>query len=172
MFILMSQLKDVIHIQNNLDKDFKLVLENTADKTRKNIYDFIRKKINELGGKYNIKSIAFDRWNSSQLVINLTDDGAILSPFGQGYASMSAPTKELEKMVLKNEINHLGNPVLRWQMQNVSLRTDPAENIKIDKAKSSEKVDGIVALVMALGEWMTDDTEGESVYSDRGLIII
>lgn len=135
-------------------------------------YDFIRKKINELGGKYNIKSIAFDRWNSSQLVINLTDDGAILSPFGQGYASMSAPTKELEKMVLKNEINHLGNPVLRWQMQNVSLRTDPAENIKIDKAKSSEKVDGIVALVMSLGEWMTDDTEGESVYSDRGLIII
>ena len=102
----------------------------------------------------------------------MTDDGAILSPFGQGYASMSAPTKELEKMVLKNEINHLGNPVLRWQMQNVSLRTDPAENIKIDKAKSSEKVDGIVALVMALGEWMTDDTEGESVYSDRGLIII
>ena len=135
-------------------------------------YDFIRKKINDLGGKYNIKSIAFDRWNSSQLVINLTDDGANLSPFGQGYASMSAPTKELEKMVLKNEINHLGNPVLRWQMQNISLRTDPAENIKIDKAKSSEKVDGIVALVMALGEWMTDDTDGESVYSERGLIII
>ena len=135
-------------------------------------YEFIRAKINELGGKYNIKSIAFDRWNSSQLVINLTSDGAMLSPFGQGYASMSAPTKELEKLVLKKQINHLGNPILRWQMQNVALRTDPAENIKVDKAKSSEKVDGIVATVMALGEWMTDETEGESIYNDRGLIII
>ena len=131
-------------------------------------YEFIRAKINELGAKYNIKSIAFDRWNSSQLVINLVSDGATLSPFGQGYASMSAPTKELEKLVLKKQINHLGNPILRWQMQNVSLRTDPAENIKVDKAKSSEKVDGIVATVMALGEWMTDETEGESIYNDRG----
>jgi len=135
-------------------------------------YDFIRAKVNELGGKYNIKSIAFDRWNSSQLVINLADDGATLSPFGQGYASMSAPTKELEKLVLKNKLNHLGNPVLRWQMQNVSLRTDPAENIKVDKAKSSEKVDGIVALVMSLGEFLTDESEGDSIYNDRGLIVL
>tara|TARA_R110000787_G_scaffold100060_1_gene204882 strand:+ start:5599 stop:7182 length:1584 start_codon:yes stop_codon:yes gene_type:complete len=133
-------------------------------------YDFIRKKINELGGKYNIKSIAFDRWNSSQLVINLADDGATLTPFGQGYASMSAPTKELEKIILKKKLNHLGNPVLRWQMQNVSLRTDPAENIKVDKAKSSEKVDGIVATVMALGEFLTDETEGDSIYNERGII--
>ena len=133
-------------------------------------YDFIRKKINELGGKYNIKSIAFDRWNSSQLVINLADDGATLSPFGQGFASMSAPTKELEKMVLKKELNHLNNPILRWQMQNVSLRTDPAENIKCDKKRSSEKIDGIVALVMSLGEFLTDESEGDSIYDSRGII--
>ena len=135
-------------------------------------YDFIRKTVNDLGAKYNIKSIAFDRWNSSQLVVNLVDDGATMSPFGQGYASMSAPTKELEKLVLKKQINHLGNPVLRWQMQNVSLRTDPAENIKVDKARSSEKVDGIVALVMALGEFLTDESPGESIYNDRGLIVL
>lgn len=133
-------------------------------------YDFIRKKINELGGKYNIKSIAFDRWNSSQLVINLADDGATLTPFGQGYASMSAPTKELEKLVLKKHLNHLDNPVLRWQMQNVSLRTDPAENIKVDKAKSSEKVDGVVATIMGLGEFLTDESDGESIYNERGII--
>ena len=59
-----------------------------------------------------------------------------------------------------------------WQLQNVSLRTDPAENIKVDKAKSSEKVDGIVATIMALGEYMTDDSPGDSIYNDRGLIII
>ncbi len=135
-------------------------------------YDFIRKKINDLALIYNIKSIAFDRWNSSQLVVNLVEDGAALSPFGQGYASMSAPTKELEKLVLKKKINHLNNPVLRWQMQNVSLRTDPSENIKIDKAKSTEKVDGVVALVMALGEFLTDESPGDSIYNDRGLLVI
>ena len=135
-------------------------------------YDAIRIKINELREKYNIKSVAFDRWNSSQLVVNLANDGLAMSPFGQGFASMSAPTKELEKMVLRNEINHLGNPVLRWQMSNVSLRIDPADNIKVDKAKSSDKVDGVVALVMALGEWMTDESPNGSIYNDRGLLVI
>jgi phage terminase large subunit-like protein len=132
-------------------------------------YDYIRHTINELALKYRIVSISFDRWNSSQLVNNLTDDGANLSPFGQGYASMSAPTKDLEKMVLKKNVVHGGNPVLRWQVQNVQLRTDPAGNVKIDKAKSSEKVDGVVSLVMGIGEWMTNDT-GTSIYDQRGII--
>lgn len=132
-------------------------------------YDYIRHTINELALKYRIKSIAFDRWNSTQLVNNLQDDGATMSPFGQGYASMSAPTKEMEKLVLKKRIVHGNNPVLRWQVQNVQLRTDPAGNIKIDKAKSSEKVDGVVSLVMGIGEWMSSDT-GASVYDSRGII--
>tara|TARA_Y100000004_G_scaffold173316_1_gene211059 strand:- start:10420 stop:11970 length:1551 start_codon:yes stop_codon:yes gene_type:complete len=132
-------------------------------------YNFIRHTINELALKYQIKSIAFDRWNSSQLVNNLVEDGATMSPFGQGYASMSAPTKELEKYVLKKKLVHGNNPVLRWQVQNVQLRTDPAGNIKIDKARSSEKVDGVVSLAMALGEYMTNDT-GASVYDQRGII--
>ena len=132
-------------------------------------YNFIRHKINELALVYRIKSIAFDRWNSSQLVNNLTEDGATMNPFGQGYASMSAPTKELEKLVLKKQIAHGNNPVLRWQIGNVQLRTDPAGNIKVAKDKSSEKVDGVVSLVMALGEWMTNDT-GLSVYENRGVV--
>ena len=135
-------------------------------------YEAIRIKINELREKYNIVSVAFDRWNSSSLVVNLANDGLALSPFGQGFASMSSPTKELEKMVLNKDINHLNNPILRWQMSNVSLRTDPAENIKPDKARSSEKIDGIVAMIMALGEWLTDESMGDSVYNDRGLISI
>ena len=59
--------------------------------------------------------------------------------------------------------------MLRWQIQNVQLRTDPAGNIKIDKSKSSEKVDGVVSLVMGIGEWMTNDT-GTSIYDSRGII--
>jgi phage terminase large subunit-like protein len=122
-------------------------------------YGYIRRKINELSEVYHIKRIAYDRWNSSQLIIDLTGDGFDCVPFGQGYGSMSAPCKELEKMVHAGQIMHGGNPVLRWNNSNVALATDPAGNIKINKAKSSEKVDGMVALVMALGNYMTSEKE-------------
>jgi len=74
-----------------------------------------------------------------------------LVQFGQGFASMSPPTKEVETMVLKGELAHGGNPVLAWNVSNVAIRTDPAENKKIDKSKAIERVDGAVALVMAIG---------------------
>ena len=75
-------------------------------------------------------------------------------------------------MVLRKELNHLGNPVLRWQLQNVQIQTDAAENIKVNKQKSSEKVDGIVATIMALGEWLTDESDGDSIYNDRGILTL
>ena len=134
-------------------------------------YAYIRNDINNIIKDYDLQSIAFDRWNSSQLIIQLSqDDGIPMSQFGQGYRSMSAPTKELEKMVLKKGINHLRNPVLRWQCENVSLQTDASDNIKINKKRSSEKVDGMVALVMSIGEWMTDENEGDSIYNERGIL--
>jgi len=132
-------------------------------------YNFLRAKINELAKDYKIKSIQYDRWNSSQLVNDLKADGAYLVPFGQGYQSMSTPTKELEKLVLNHEIEMGGNPVMRWMNSNVEIRRDPADNIKIDKSRSSEKVDGMVALVMALGGYLTDQDKG-SVYDKRGII--
>ena len=134
-------------------------------------YEYIRQDINKIIEAYDLQSIAFDRWNSSQLIIQLSQqDGIPMSQFGQGYRSMSAPSKELEKLVLKKGLNHLNNPVLRWQCENVQLQTDPAGNIKINKQRSSEKVDGMVALVMALGEMMTDETPGDSIYNDRGIL--
>jgi len=75
-------------------------------------------------------------------------------------------------MILRKQIIHGGNPVLRWQLSNVQLQEDPAGNIKINKAKSSEKVDGMVALVMSLGDWMTDTDTGTSVYDERGILTI
>ena len=133
--------------------------------------EYIKEDINKIIEDYDLQSIAFDRWNSSQLIIQLSQqDGIPMSQFGQGYRSMSAPTKELEKLVLKKEINHLNNPVLRWQCENIQLQTDPAGNIKINKQRSSEKVDGMVALVMALGEMMTDESPGDSIYNDRGIL--
>ena len=84
---------------------------------------------------------------------------------------MSTPTKELEKMVLNKEIEFGENPVMRWMNSNVEIRTDPAGNIKIDKSRSTEKVDGMVALVMAIGGYLTDQDKG-SVYDKRGIVTI
>jgi phage terminase large subunit-like protein len=135
-------------------------------------YSFVRKKINELSKKYRIQSIAYDRWNASQLVIDLIGDGATLSPIGMGFASQSAPTKQLEKLILSKEIEHDGNPVLRWMMGNVQLEIDAADNQKISKKKSKEKIDGVAATIMALAEYMTEEKEGDSVYDNRGLLIL
>lgn len=127
-------------------------------------YDVIRAKINELSEQYHIKEIAIDRWNATQLSTQLTGDGFEMIGFGQGFASMSAPTKELERRVLAKEINHAGNPILRWMASNVSIKQDPAGNMKPDKSKSTERIDGIVACLMALGRVMESDDERGSVY--------
>jgi phage terminase large subunit-like protein len=117
-------------------------------------YSFIKAKIVQLATEYDIKDIAFDRFNASQLVIELQNEGITMFPFGQGFVSMSTPTKELERMVKNKQLRHAGNPVTRWMMSNVLLRSDPAGNVKIDKAKSGDKVDGPVSVVMALGTAM------------------
>ena len=134
-------------------------------------YNFIKQKIMELGLKYNIQSGADDRWNASQLVIDLQNEGANMSPFGQGFLSMSAPTKEFEKIILGKQLMHNGNPVMSWAINNVAIQEDPAGNIKPNKAKSTEKIDPVVAAIMALGEYMTGE-DINSVYDNRGLLIL
>lgn len=106
--------------------------------------------------KYNLRSIAFDRYNSSQLIINLTNDGVEMSPMGQGYVSMSAPMKEVYRLLLEGKLNHEGDPVLRWMAGNLEVTYDPAMNCKPDKARSQDKIDGITALICAVGEAMTE----------------
>ena len=116
-------------------------------------YNYIKEQIKQDAAKFEVHSIAFDRYNSSHLVTDLQNEGLMMEPFGQGFLSMSAPTKELEVLARRGEIAHNGNPVLRWMMSNVSIRRDPADNIKVDKENSNAKVDGVVALVMALGQF-------------------
>ncbi len=134
-------------------------------------YGFIQKYINELAEKYDIREIAYDRWNASMMVQNLQDDGFTMVPFGQGFKDMSPPTKELMRLVLEHKINHGGHPVLRWNMDNAFVRTDPAGNIKLDKEKSTEKVDGAVALVMALDRAMKN-LNGGSIYDVRDMLTL
>ncbi|MDD3250935.1 MAG: terminase large subunit [Lachnospiraceae bacterium] len=134
-------------------------------------YGYIEKFIEELGEKFNIREIAFDRWNATQMVQDLEDMGFTVVPFGQGYKDMSPPSKELYKLLMGGEINHGGNPVLRWMAQNVVMRNDPAGNIKPDKEKSTEKIDGIVAAIMALDRAIRCESP-DSVYDGRGLLIL
>lgn len=135
-------------------------------------YGFIEKFIEKLGEVYNIREIAFDRWGAVQMVQNLEGMGFTVVPMGQGFASMSPPTKELMKLTLEKKLAHGGHPVLRWNMDNIFIRTDPAGNIKADKAKSTEKIDGAIACIMALDRAIRcgNDTS-ESVYDTRGLLV-
>lgn len=133
-------------------------------------YGFIEKFIEELGEKYHIKEIAFDRWNATQMVQNLEDMGFKVVPFGQGYKDMSPPSKELYKLLMEGKINHGGQPVLKWMAQNVVMRQDPAGNIKPDKEKSVEKIDGIVATIMALDRCIRNKDDDGSVYDEREIL--
>jgi phage terminase large subunit-like protein len=135
-------------------------------------YRFIRNQVRELGEVYNIRAIAVDRWDSTQLQIELKDDGFDVVPFGQGIASMNAPTKQIERDVLGGDLRQNGHPVMRWQVGNVAVRTDDAGNIKPSKEKSGEKIDGPVALIMARGLAMLDEGPGDSVYDSRGVLTI
>ena len=128
-------------------------------------YDFIEHFIEELGKKYHIKEIAFDRWGATQMTQDLEGMGFTVVPFGQGYASMSPPTKEFYKLLMEGRIQHGGNPILRWMAGNVVVDTDPAGNIKCTKAKSPEKIDGIVAAIMALDRCIRQANQS-SVYDD------
>ena len=134
-------------------------------------YGYIERFIEELGKKYHIKEIAYDRWNATQMVQNLEDEGFTMVPFGQGFKDMSPPSKELYKLLMEGSIVHGGNPVLKWMAQNVVMRQDPAGNIKPDKERSVEKIDGIVALIMGLDRCIRNGGETTSVYDERGMIV-
>lgn len=135
-------------------------------------YGFIENFIEELGHKYNIREIAFDRRGAVQMVQNLEGMGFTVVPFGQGFKDMSPPTKELMKLVLEQKIAHDGNPILRWMIDNIYIRNDPAGNIKADKEKSTEKIDGAIATIMALDRAVRNRGNVKSIYDDRGLLII
>ena len=136
-------------------------------------YAHIEKFIERLGEKFNIKEIAFDRWGAVQMVQNLEAMGFTVVPFGQGFKDMSPPTKELMKLTLEQKIAHGGHPVLRWNMDNIFIRTDPAGNIKADKEKSTEKIDGAIATIMALDRAIRcENVNIESVYDNRGLLFL
>ncbi len=150
-------------------------------------YDYVFEQIKQDRKLFKVDELAFDRWGAARVVTVLQSDcgftvdekehkdaGApLLVEFGQGFASMSPPMKDLERLILAHKLAHGNNPVLNWMADNVVATLDAAGNIKPDKQKSREKIDGIVAMIMALDRAMRHQGAGSaSVYEKRGLRVI
>lgn len=135
-------------------------------------YDFIRRDINDLAEIFNVREIAIDRWNATQLATQLTGDGRQVLGFGQGFASMSAPSKFLEVKIMEGTLWHNHNPVLTWMASNAAKEEDAAGNIKPSKKKAKQRIDGIVSLVMALARLSAATAAPQSVYKNRGLLVV
>jgi len=137
-------------------------------------YEWILHQIDEDAKVYDIREIAFDRWGATKIQTALMEKGGDdwLVQFGQGFASMAPPMKELERLILEHKLSHGNHPVSNWMANNLVVRMDPAGNLKPDKEKSIEKIDGIVAMVMALDRALRHQPPKRSVYEDRGLLAV
>lgn len=127
-------------------------------------YDYIEHDILALGEAHTIGEIGYDRWNATQLATNLMAEGAAMMAISQTHAGLAPAWRELTKLILERQIEHGGHPILRWMAGNVETETDPAGNEKPSKRHSTERIDGMVALDMALGRWMAHG-EAPSVWS-------
>lgn len=140
-------------------------------------YDFIKTVMRRDLDAFQVAGVGYDRWNATQLVIDLEQDGAPMVKVGQGFASLSGPMREMERLVLagteeKPLLRHGGNLVLRWMADNLRAAMDPAGNVKPDKAKSMDKIDGMSALITGLAVAMGAEAETESVYDRREPLVL
>jgi len=133
-------------------------------------YDRVVKRVCELCQKYGLRDIGVDRWQAEHAMQKLAGQGLDVVPYGQGFHDMSEPTKEMEKLIVGKQISHGGNPVLRWCANNVAVDTDAAGNLKPNKAKSTERIDGIVAGIIALGRALV--SPDGSIYDRRGVVFV
>ena len=133
-------------------------------------YGAIEERIRADSALFQVREIAYDPWNATHIALRLQDEGATMIEFRQGFRSMSAPTRELEKLIVSRKLAHGGNPVTRWMAANVAVAQDPAGNLKPAKDKSTERIDGIVALIMAIGRAMLPpEPELTSIYETQDL---
>jgi phage terminase large subunit-like protein len=132
-------------------------------------YRFIRNKITEMGEKFYVKEVAFDRWGAEQLRLDLEDEGFDMIQFVQSMGTYNSPTNELMHLVLQKRLRHGGNPVLRWMADNLVVKQNPDGKLMPDKSKSTERIDGMVALIMGLDRAIRHTP---SVYEERGIITI
>ena len=140
-------------------------------------YNYIRAQINRDRETFEVREIAYDRWNSSQLVTDLLGDGAPMVKMAQGFATMSAPTKEFQRLLLEGSeqnprLRHGGNAALRWQVDNFAVEMDAAGNVKPSKKNAGDKIDGLVAEIMALDRAVHYQAPRKSAYDDGDLEVV
>lgn len=137
-------------------------------------YDYIEEEIKRLASIYNIREVAFDPYNATQLTNHLIDSGMTCVDMRQGYLSLSPPTKALEQAILRQQFHHGNNPVTNWMIPNCEAVTDPAGNIKLDKAAKVKrrKIDGVVAAIMGYSRVIAETPEKKSVYEERGMLML
>lgn len=130
--------------------------------------------VKRLAERYSVQEVAIDRWNSTAVTVALTEEGFQVAAFGQGFASMAAPMREMKRAILAGHFRHGGNPILRMNFANAVAETDPAENEKLTKSRARGRIDGAVAACMAIGRILASDS-GPSVYETErpdGLLFI
>lgn len=136
-------------------------------------YSYIREEILELSETYDLRRLFCDPYNATQLCIELQQSGIPVEFIRQGFLSLSAPTKELERLVLSGRLRHYGDEILAWCADNVVVEKDAAGNIKPSKKHSTERIDGIAALVNSIAALKSDDKDrGPSVYENRGILVL
>lgn len=119
-------------------------------------YDQVETEAFQLAKDFELRRLSFDRWGSKQIVQHLSDGGLTVVDMGQGFASMSPPMKEAERLILAGRLHHRGNRLLRHAVKSLAVKLDPAGNIKPDRSRSTGRIDPWVATVMGLDGWMRD----------------
>jgi phage terminase large subunit-like protein len=138
--------------------------------TEGNVIDYraIEADIDTDARDFDIAEVGYDAWGMTQLSQDLLDQGLQVVPMSQGFAAMSPPTKAWEVLIRQGAYRHGGNPVMRWMFDNIRMRSDTNDNIKIDKGRSSDKVDGCIAAVMALDRAIRHDPTPAREYKTVG----
>jgi phage terminase large subunit-like protein len=135
-------------------------------------YGFIRREVNELAQRFDLRKLLTDPYNATKLGIELAqEDGLPVEAIRQGFLSLSAPTKELKRLIVSQQLLHGGNPILRWHARNAVTVQDAAGNLKLHKEKSRKKIDGLAAAVNAVAA-LSGAVDERSVYEDRGVLCL
>jgi phage terminase large subunit-like protein len=134
-------------------------------------HDAIEARVREYGERYEVAGIGFDPWAAARILPRLAADGLPAVAVPQNMSRLSPPTKALEAAVLSGKLRHGGHPVLRWAVANVTLDMDSNENIRPSKARSAERIDPVVALVIGLSQALVD-VEPASIYDVRPPLVV
>lgn len=135
-------------------------------------HDRLEADILQICKQYNVRSIGYDSWNADALRGRLEQGGMEMWKFPQTINALNEPSKRIETLILNGGLHHNGNAVLRWMASNVTVDSDNNGNIKPSKKKSTEKIDGIVAMVMAMGRVLVAEEDAPSVYEERGVLTL